>query len=47
MDPLTAQILAWDVEHLTAEQLEFLHALRNQAQRIVCLQYVKNRKGVS
>lgn len=43
-DP-TASILNYDLSHLTQQQIEHLHALKNIAQALHLREYLEKRKG--
>lgn len=44
MSPETAEIMSWDMSHLTQQQCEYLHALRTLAQQIKIKQFMAKLK---
>lgn len=45
MDSLTAEILSWDLGHLTQQQIEHLHALKAQAMNKIARDFLAQHKG--
>lgn len=45
MDAMTEKILGWDLDYLTAEQEEFLHALRNQVQKLYIQEFYEKQRN--
>lgn len=45
MDSLTAEILEWDLSHLSLQQIEHLHALKNQIQKTILVEYIERKRG--
>lgn len=44
MDALTEKILRLDMDNLTIEEVEWLHALKTTVQARICRQYIQQQK---
>lgn len=46
MDPLTAKILTYDMGHLSQQEIEHLHALKNLVQKQIIRDYYAKIKDL-
>lgn len=45
MDPITQEIVTWDMSHLTQQQIMHLHALKNLALKVHLREYVQQMEA--